>query len=709
MPRCTRTVAAHTPGPRPARRAFGARGDAPYPFRFGVALACADVHSGTTVSAPIGAPAGLGRLQKLQTRPPHLLRPWQPWLAELAFDVAQYLATSAGLLAPLFGDQDAKNSQSDAFPEGVGGLARRGDYARLLMSEWLIAEEMPEEFLRRAAMREQLFLAPESEVAKTSPRLLVLFDTGPMQLGAPRLAHLCWWIALSRRAAQNKAQFSWASAQQPGTILSLNEPTALTELLHLRTVECVSVTHLQDWAQHLAGNDYDEMWWIGANVTLFDVFASDAALNPRQRALLQRFNCVCITEPLSLTERHLKVSRGKLTVTLALPEPKLAARLLRDPLSHSRTSAATPISGASPATGIAVSSVPGVLFGLQQVPIFSDESSHIAIARLDASPVVFELPKRATAHLVKGRQPNCFGDILAATLQRGRFGCITHHAGHWYFSDFGGPKKSRPQISIRSASVAELSLPLGTSTWQCALDCNDGWVYVLDRAHRLYGFHLDTLGKFSEALFASANKTGFSPAQAPEQIQCGVLIASNVLRLMRDQRCAIIVLRQFDSMVCTQVLDGKLHGKPFNFSSVAPNAQVFQPVEWLNQRGGALLTVNSQTFTLHYIAGAQPQTSTLRISSAHTALGLVVPAVDSHSAPLLAYHVGNAFGFYDFTAAPNDQCIAPSINAFGEIACACVSPDGQVIAWITHGRDLYVYSLKFKAYILHAKGLGKTS
>jgi hypothetical protein len=645
------------------------------------------------------ATATVARLQKLQVQLPQLLRPWQPWLTDLAFDAAEYFAKSAGLLTPLLGDFGVKNSQSDVFPEGVGGLARTGDYARLLMSEWLLATELPEEFLRRAAMREQLFLAPESDAAKSSPRMLVLFDTGPLQLGAPRLVHLCCWIALSRRAAQKNATFSWASAQRSETILQLNEPAALVELLHSRTVECISEAHLQSLAQQLAPSDYDELWWIGATEPAFDAVAP----NPEQRALLQRFNRVCISEPLSLAERHVTVARGARTVTIALPEPKLAAGLLRDPLAHSRARAAVPATAAK-ASGIPISSVTGALFGLQQQPIFSDDSAHLAIARLDASPVVFALPKRATAHTIKGQKPDCFGDILAATLQGGRFGRITHHHGHWYFSDFGGPKKSRAQVAIRSANAVELTLPPGTSTWQCALDCNDGWVYVLDRARRLYGFHLDTLEKTRAA-------------QASEQTQCGVLIASDVVQLVRDQRSAVVVLRQFDNIVCTQVLDAKLHGRPVNVSSNALHAEVFRPLEWLDQRGGALLMstlatadkeARNQTLTLHYVLNAVRQTATMRLSSAHTALGLVIAAEksDTPDTPRLAYHAGNAIGFYDFSAAPNAQCQAPSIDACGEIACASVSPNGHNIAWITHSRELYVYSLKLKAYILHAKGAG---
>ena len=43
---------------------------------------------------------------------------------------------------------------------GYDGLTRRGSPERLLISEWLLATEAPDEFVRRAAFNEQAFLRP---------------------------------------------------------------------------------------------------------------------------------------------------------------------------------------------------------------------------------------------------------------------------------------------------------------------------------------------------------------------------------------------------------------------------------------------------------------------------------------------------------------------------------------------------------------------
>ena len=45
-------------------------------------------------------------------------------------------------------------------PDGFDGITDRGHPDRLLMSQWLLAQEVPLEFARRAAEGELLYLAP---------------------------------------------------------------------------------------------------------------------------------------------------------------------------------------------------------------------------------------------------------------------------------------------------------------------------------------------------------------------------------------------------------------------------------------------------------------------------------------------------------------------------------------------------------------------
>ena len=81
-------------------------------------------------------------------------------------------------------------STDGAEPDGIAGVSLRGQFERLLSSQWLLASELPDEFLRRAAMHELMYLQSAFREPKASRRLLLAIDSGPSQLGTPRLAHI---------------------------------------------------------------------------------------------------------------------------------------------------------------------------------------------------------------------------------------------------------------------------------------------------------------------------------------------------------------------------------------------------------------------------------------------------------------------------------------------------------------------------------------
>jgi hypothetical protein len=127
-------------------------------------------------------------------------------LAEWTVDLDCFSETLQTAFAPwlpqldaLIGPPHAPRPQHDGEPEGFDGLTQRGRYERLLLSEWLLADEEPLEFMRRAAMGQHLFTALARKSPTQSRCCLVLFDTGPTQLGAPRLAQLALLIVLARR------------------------------------------------------------------------------------------------------------------------------------------------------------------------------------------------------------------------------------------------------------------------------------------------------------------------------------------------------------------------------------------------------------------------------------------------------------------------------------------------------------------------------
>src|SRR5262245_47625256 len=132
---------------------------------------------------------------------PHALRPWSEQLAWLHDDVVGSIGEWLPLLRTLVGPLAIPRSAFAGEPDGFAGLTRRGTYDRLVASEWLLAEELPDEFIRRAVMGEHLF----NEVARIEPTgsrtSIALFDAGPDQLGAPRLVHIAMLIVLTVRAA----------------------------------------------------------------------------------------------------------------------------------------------------------------------------------------------------------------------------------------------------------------------------------------------------------------------------------------------------------------------------------------------------------------------------------------------------------------------------------------------------------------------------
>ena len=133
---------------------------------------------------------------------PAALQPWQPWLQVFDADIVGVLGELLVRLDPLVGRGSAQVPAMALATEGVGGIDLRGSYERLLLSEWALAQDAPEEFLRRAAGGEHLFLAPHRVQPRTDALIVVVFDAGPLQWGAPRLLQVALWILLARRAVE---------------------------------------------------------------------------------------------------------------------------------------------------------------------------------------------------------------------------------------------------------------------------------------------------------------------------------------------------------------------------------------------------------------------------------------------------------------------------------------------------------------------------
>ncbi|MBE2315553.1 hypothetical protein DVA67_006170 [Solirubrobacter sp. CPCC 204708] len=135
----------------------------------------------------------------MTTELPPALRPWAESLGFLTVDAALHIGPLVRRLDALVRRHDAADARTGV-PDGYGGLSLRGHPERLLLSEWLLAEELPLEFIRRAANNELLYVAPAFRASAPEGRVAVFCDVGPDQLGAARLVQLAALIVLHRRA-----------------------------------------------------------------------------------------------------------------------------------------------------------------------------------------------------------------------------------------------------------------------------------------------------------------------------------------------------------------------------------------------------------------------------------------------------------------------------------------------------------------------------
>lgn len=264
---------------------------------------------------------------------PRALSHWAPHLGIFPRDLAVSLGPVLHRLSFAVGPLQVRRHQGEGEPDGYDGLTRRGSYERLLTSEWLLAEEAPEEFTRRAAMGEHLFLHVARPVPSGSRVSAAVFDAGPGQLGSPRIAQLAALIVLSRRAEAAGVRFAWGILQEPDAPLFEKVTEAgILRLLQARTPHEATDAQLTAWHKRLQGwREVDDLWFVGpprlstvpgtrgaSFLQVWDV------LDPEARRVAVRIR------------RGSGVAGGGVpapAINLELPDHAACARLLRDPFS----------------------------------------------------------------------------------------------------------------------------------------------------------------------------------------------------------------------------------------------------------------------------------------------------------------------------------------------------------------------------------------
>ena len=196
--------------------------------------------------------------------PPSLAQ-WAGYLKLFPDEVSLALKPIVQRVSMLIGSPQPLLNEKEGEPDGFDGLNRRGTYERLLLSEWMLADELEDEFMRRAVMGEHLFLNRARSSPVGTRASLALFDAGPSQVGSPRIAHIAALIVLANRADSAGSSFSWGVLQQP-EMPAFREVNAtnIMNLLEARSHCEVSDTQVAAWEEQLANwSGLDDVWLIG--------------------------------------------------------------------------------------------------------------------------------------------------------------------------------------------------------------------------------------------------------------------------------------------------------------------------------------------------------------------------------------------------------------------------------------------------------------
>lgn len=144
------------------------------------------------------------------------MKPPLPWWEELDFLAPDAREDFGHLVSQLDRGLRAKAALAETDnPAGWSGITRRGTWNRLMPNEWALADEYPEEFVRRADEGELSFWEVAREHQPTSPSVWVWVDAGPDQLGACRVVQIAVLLWLQRECRRHGGQFFWGTIQSP--------------------------------------------------------------------------------------------------------------------------------------------------------------------------------------------------------------------------------------------------------------------------------------------------------------------------------------------------------------------------------------------------------------------------------------------------------------------------------------------------------------
>lgn len=247
---------------------------------------------------------------------PKPFQAWQHWLSRFDENLQPIIADLL-LQLNLFIGSISESRCSKQLSSDSSDLQKRGKYEHLLTTEWLIAQEEPDEFIRRAANNEHLFLTPAYEKPKANGVIIALFDCGLLQLGMPRVAHLILMILFDIRAHNLNSQFYWGILQSNSELILFSGIEDLKLLLKNRTMNCLDTKHLDYWKDYLKQSEllYDECWIIGNNFSKVDFATHKISIN----RLISKFTNLSVDMTNNKISNHFE---------LKLPNEVICAKML---------------------------------------------------------------------------------------------------------------------------------------------------------------------------------------------------------------------------------------------------------------------------------------------------------------------------------------------------------------------------------------------
>ena len=310
------------------------------------------------------------------------LKNWWPQLEDLSEDFQGILASWLPKLNKLVEIKQKRKQGQDNF-EGYEGIHRTGHYNRLLINEWALLTEEPDEFLRRAAMSEHLFLAPAQVSPQGHEELVLLFDAGPQQLGQPRIAQIALLILLFSKIADSGTTLKWGILQQLHTEEPLHLIQQKISLNDIRTfINSRSNLSMSEETLCNSSIDMNNIWLIGG----------ETCLEVGQKHAIKT---ISIVEPWQ-NPGYLEVQihepqKRNILHTLELFPEALAAQVLRHPFKYQSNHISTLNTKRNPS------------FEGQRTFVFGRRNTRLSVKLKDRSVCSYHIPVSTTDPLGKDK------------------------------------------------------------------------------------------------------------------------------------------------------------------------------------------------------------------------------------------------------------------------------------------------------------------